>query len=143
MNRALKEVKVNFTKNLHHQDIFEMLGDAAHEECGSSGLCSMEFSNMYYNGKIIRLDTVSVDIKIPIVGNETSDVILWFKIAKKKTRDALRDVYELLEMYEGIENIKYVVNRYEVKTDYAIMSFDSERDGYRQCRGVDIHFKDK
>ncbi len=142
MTKAYKDIQVNFKRNLHHEDMFEMLAEVAYKECGTNNLCTMEFSNIYYNKKLIRLDTTSFEVKTPVIGSETSDVVLWFKIAKKKTKDALRDVNDLLEIVDNIKNIKYAVNGYEVKTDYAIMSFDLQQE-YRRCRGIDIHFKDK
>ncbi len=140
---ANHEEKVQFQRNLHHEDMYETLQEEARRVCGHSGLCGLRNSNIYYNEKAIRLDEVTIIIKINKNDEETQNVMLWFKPTNKKQKsDQLRDLYEILEMWEAIENIRYFVNEYEVKTDYAIMNFDQDPNIAR-CRGIKLHLTDK
>ncbi len=140
---ANTEEKVQFQRNLHHEDIYEILQEEALRICGHSGLCGLRNSNIYYNEKAIRLDEVTITIKINKNDEETQNVMLWFKPTNRSQKsDQLRDLYEILEMWEAIQNIQYFVNEYEVKTDYAIMTFNQDRD-FSRCKGIKLYFTDK
>ena len=140
---ANREEKVKFQTNLHHEDIYLTLQEEAHKICGNNGLCGLKNSKIYYNEKFVRLNEITVSIKVDKNDRETQNVILWFKTTNKPQRsDQLRDLYDILEMWEYVSNIRYIVNDYEVKTDYAIMTFDINSD-FGRCRGINLHLTDK
>ncbi len=140
----LKEVKVNFRKNIHFEDLFEKLMDEALKACGSSSLCHINESHVYYNQKPVRLESISIDTAIDKYDNESNKIIMWFKTTTKfRKNEYLKDMYDILSVVEEVANIEYVVNGYLAKTDYAIMRFDNDThwDSSR-CREIDLHLTD-
>ncbi len=141
---ANREEKVQFQRNLHHEDVYITLQEEALRICGHAGLCGLRNSNIYYNEKSIRLVEVTINLKYNKNDREIQDLMLWFKTTNKSQKsDQLRDLYEIIEMWENVSNIRYIVNEYEVKTDYAIMTFEQNLELCTRCRGVELHFTDK